>query len=184
MIRELSSKVLEFGGPATHTRCFLHTVNLVAKSLIREFDMKKQEAEEALAHSTDMELEEFSAEMEEDAGPGVTDEVDNDDGFVDEVELLDENERVTLNKEIRPVKLALAKVSAHNKRKLTVELNLCPSCASTHTRSYIRLLSSFPHGMASSRICRNPKRSCHVMWPHDGIRRSICWTMHLIIERP
>ncbi|KIK33083.1 hypothetical protein CY34DRAFT_100256 [Suillus luteus UH-Slu-Lm8-n1] len=38
------------------------------------------------------------------------DEVDNDDGFVDEVELLDEGERVALNKEIQPVKLALVKV--------------------------------------------------------------------------
>ncbi|KAG1745068.1 uncharacterized protein EDB91DRAFT_1037560, partial [Suillus paluster] len=38
MIRELSDKVLEFGGAVTHTRCFLHTVNLVAKSLIRKFD--------------------------------------------------------------------------------------------------------------------------------------------------
>lgn len=79
MIRELSGKVLEFGGPTTHTRCFLHTVNLVAKSLIREFDVKKQEADQALAHSTD------STDMEE---------VDNDDGFVDEVELLDEQERI------------------------------------------------------------------------------------------
>ncbi|KAG2345885.1 hypothetical protein BDR05DRAFT_832638, partial [Suillus weaverae] len=38
MIHELSSKVLEFGGATTHTRYFLHTVNLVAKSLIQEFD--------------------------------------------------------------------------------------------------------------------------------------------------
>ncbi|KAG2114232.1 uncharacterized protein F5147DRAFT_554184, partial [Suillus discolor] len=38
MIHELSGKVLEFGRPTTHTRCFLHTVNLVAKSLIWEFN--------------------------------------------------------------------------------------------------------------------------------------------------
>ncbi|KAG2056065.1 hypothetical protein BDR06DRAFT_881182, partial [Suillus hirtellus] len=44
MICELSGKVLEFSGPTTHTRCFLHTVNLVAKSLIQEFDVKKGEA--------------------------------------------------------------------------------------------------------------------------------------------
>jgi hypothetical protein len=181
MIRELSSKVLEFGGSTTHTRCFLHTVNLVAKSLIREFNVKKQEADQALAHSIDTELEELSAEMEEDAG--VTDEIDNDDGFVDEVELLDEKERVALNKDIRPVKLALVKVSACNKRKLAVKLTLCPSCANSHIKSYIQLLSSFQHGMASSRICRNPKPSCHVMWPHDGTQHLICWTTHLSIER-
>ncbi|KAG1899503.1 uncharacterized protein F5891DRAFT_981032 [Suillus fuscotomentosus] len=55
-----------------------------------------------------MELEELSADMEEDTG--TTDEVDNDDGFVDEVELLDKKERAALNKEIRPVKLALVKI--------------------------------------------------------------------------
>ncbi|KAG2070279.1 hypothetical protein BDR04DRAFT_951156, partial [Suillus decipiens] len=38
MICALSSKVPEFGGTATHTRCFLYTVNIVAKSLIQEFD--------------------------------------------------------------------------------------------------------------------------------------------------
>ena len=78
--------------------------------------MKKQEADQALlAHDdVDSELEELSAEMDEEAG--VTDEVDNDDGLVDEVELLDEKEQVALNKEIRPVKLALVKVSAQQKK--------------------------------------------------------------------
>lgn len=184
MIRELSGKVLEFGGPTTHTRCFLHTVNLVAKSLIREFDVKRGEADQALAHSTDstdIELEELSADMEEDTG--TTYEVDNDDGFVDEVELLDKKEQAALNKEIRPVKLALVKVSACNKRGLTIKHN-CSRCASSHTRPYIRLLSSFLHGMPSSRTCRNPKPSCHAMWPHGGIRRLICWITHLNIVRP
>ncbi|KAG2031924.1 hypothetical protein BDR03DRAFT_819787, partial [Suillus americanus] len=58
--------------------------------------------------STDMELEELSTDMEEDTE--MMDEVDNDDGFVDEVELLDETERAALKKEIRPVKLVLVKV--------------------------------------------------------------------------
>ena len=100
MIHELSSKVLEFGGPTMHTRCFLHTVNLVAKSSIREFNVKKPEADQALLvhDDVDSELEELSTEMEDEAG--VTDEVDNDDGLVDEVELLDKKEQVALNKEI------------------------------------------------------------------------------------
>ncbi|KAJ8596336.1 hypothetical protein M405DRAFT_726459, partial [Rhizopogon salebrosus TDB-379] len=34
MVRELSYKVPAFGGVTSHTQCFLHTVNLVAKSLI------------------------------------------------------------------------------------------------------------------------------------------------------
>jgi len=49
MVRKLSIKVPAFGGLATHTWCFLHTVNLVAKSLIREFNVKKKDTDKALA---------------------------------------------------------------------------------------------------------------------------------------
>ncbi|KAG2098242.1 uncharacterized protein F5147DRAFT_530360, partial [Suillus discolor] len=38
MVDELEQLVPEFAGEASHTWCFLHTVNLVAKSLIWEFD--------------------------------------------------------------------------------------------------------------------------------------------------
>ena len=30
----------DYGGPSRHARCFLHTTNLVAKSLLRAFDVK------------------------------------------------------------------------------------------------------------------------------------------------
>ncbi|KAH7926228.1 hypothetical protein BV22DRAFT_990314, partial [Leucogyrophana mollusca] len=38
MTTELASLVPTFSGESTRTRCFLHIVNLVAKSIIREFD--------------------------------------------------------------------------------------------------------------------------------------------------
>ncbi|KAF8546236.1 hypothetical protein OG21DRAFT_1375408, partial [Imleria badia] len=38
MVDELETQVLGFGGAASYTRCFLHVINLVAKSLIRQFD--------------------------------------------------------------------------------------------------------------------------------------------------
>ncbi|KAG2737548.1 hypothetical protein P692DRAFT_201670425, partial [Suillus brevipes Sb2] len=38
MVAELAELVPHFSGPSSRTRCFLHIVNLVAKSLIREFD--------------------------------------------------------------------------------------------------------------------------------------------------
>ena len=108
MVRELSDKVPAFGGVTTHTSCFLHTMNLVAKSFIREFDTKKQDVDQALAE------EELSMEIEEDDGmmdDGDTAE-DNDDGLIDKVELLDDTEWFALENDIRPVKLALVKVSA------------------------------------------------------------------------
>ena len=41
MIQELEILTPEFAGFASHTQCFLHIVNLVAKSLLRQFDAKK-----------------------------------------------------------------------------------------------------------------------------------------------
>ncbi|KAG1855075.1 hypothetical protein C8R48DRAFT_559332, partial [Suillus tomentosus] len=38
MVSELATTLPEFGGTAAHTHYFLHMVNLVAKSLICEFD--------------------------------------------------------------------------------------------------------------------------------------------------
>ncbi|KAG1768274.1 hypothetical protein EV702DRAFT_926550, partial [Suillus placidus] len=38
MIDELADMVAHFGSKNTHTRCFLHIINLVAKSLICQFD--------------------------------------------------------------------------------------------------------------------------------------------------
>lgn len=121
MVENLAAEVPAFGGAASHTRCFLHTVNLVAKSLIREFDVTKKEAHKALdkpENSDDRtELEVLSEGIDgEDAvmiaeyGVGDDDGRDNDDGWVDEVEELDPDERLTLEKSILPVKLALVKV--------------------------------------------------------------------------
>jgi hypothetical protein len=105
-------------------------VNLVAKSLIREFDTKKQDADKALAESGNTGLEELSMEIEEDEGTDDGDTAeDNDDGFVDEVELLDDRERFALEKDIQPVKLALVKVSA--KRKHSPLISICTPVAET-----------------------------------------------------
>ena len=42
MIDELENLAPGFGGSAGHTRCFLHIINLVAKSLLCLFDVKKK----------------------------------------------------------------------------------------------------------------------------------------------
>jgi hypothetical protein len=50
MIEELANLVDDFPGPANQTRCFLHILNLVVKSIIRQFDVpiskKNQENKE------------------------------------------------------------------------------------------------------------------------------------------
>ncbi|KAG1722531.1 hypothetical protein EDD22DRAFT_760423, partial [Suillus occidentalis] len=41
MVNELSDLLEDFPGETNRTRCFLHIVNLVAKTLIRQFDVPK-----------------------------------------------------------------------------------------------------------------------------------------------
>ena len=41
MITELSKLVTKFPGAANQTRCFLHILNLVVKSIIKQFDLPK-----------------------------------------------------------------------------------------------------------------------------------------------
>ncbi|KAG2105170.1 hypothetical protein BD769DRAFT_1309338, partial [Suillus cothurnatus] len=44
MMTALAENVAHFGGDTAQTRCFLHIVNLVAKSLLKQFDVPKNEA--------------------------------------------------------------------------------------------------------------------------------------------
>jgi len=112
-------------------------VNLVAKSLIREFDVKKNKADRVLADDS-REAEESGSEDDDKVGtelwkvlreevdnqPEVADEssdldLDNDKGWIDEVALLEKEECHALEKDIRPIKLALIKVS--DKRNTYIE---------------------------------------------------------------
>ncbi|KAG2342365.1 hypothetical protein BDR05DRAFT_886472 [Suillus weaverae] len=42
MITELADMVGHFGGKTAWTCCFLHIVNLIAKSLLKQFDIPKK----------------------------------------------------------------------------------------------------------------------------------------------
>lgn len=111
MIRELETLTPEFAGFTSHTRCFLHIVNLIAKSLLRQFDAKKATVHgdsEMAALANELANEEAMVDEIEDDNDL---EVDNEDGWIDEIEDLTENKRIELEESMRPVKLALAKVS-------------------------------------------------------------------------
>ena len=41
MIQYLGNTLEDFPGPANQTRCFVHTINLIAKSILRPFDTQK-----------------------------------------------------------------------------------------------------------------------------------------------
>jgi Asp-tRNA(Asn)/Glu-tRNA(Gln) amidotransferase B subunit len=80
-----------------HTRCFAHILNLVAKSLLKQFDVKQDDKEkddlndnkQALLDLVgDIEQEELTTAQEKDDVDNETEEEDDLEGWVDEVEAL------------------------------------------------------------------------------------------------
>jgi hypothetical protein len=130
MIDELAKLVPSFPGKPNHTRCFLHILSLVAKTVIKLFDVPKKKKtadgemddEEGSILSSSEELLERLAEgieiEERDVRAGLDDdedaEDDNDEGWRDEVELLSEEERAEFDRKIIPVRLVIVKVSEFN----------------------------------------------------------------------
>ena len=125
MIDKLQESIPEFSGSASHTCCFLHIVNLIAKLLIRQFDAKKAGAEgdhemaelqrefeeEEAFQGRDIEIDDEDEDDDEDDNKLAEEKkVDNDEGWVDEAEEMTEKEKDELEKSIQPVKLALVKV--------------------------------------------------------------------------
>jgi hypothetical protein len=113
MIDKLVDLLASFPGKANQTRCFLHIISLVAKSVIRQFDVAKgkagealDEAEEelhALAEGIDLKDLETQREREDD---------DDVDGWVDERNALSVADRDALDASVHPVKLVLVKVNS------------------------------------------------------------------------
>jgi len=120
MIEELADLLKNYPGEAGRMRCFTHIINLVAKSIIRQFDIPKGKADSALddterelrelAEGIDLEDLRMQGEREDDDNED--DDLDeNDDGWIDEREALDVADREELDAAVRPVKLVLVKVS-------------------------------------------------------------------------
>jgi hypothetical protein len=124
MITELADLLDDFPGEANRTRCFAHILNLVAKSIIKQFDVPKAQADEVLddaakelaALAVDLDLEERLS-REEQLFEGVGDEEDEDDdpndglGWTDVRAQLSDNEQEALDKTLQPVRLVLVKAS-------------------------------------------------------------------------
>ncbi len=102
----------------------MHIVNLVAKSIIRQFNIPKKQDDghldkveqelHNLAGDVDLEneeAEELMAQCQIDGEIHMEDEKDdNVEGWVDEVMLLSPSERERVEEDIQPVKLILVKV--------------------------------------------------------------------------
>lgn len=121
---EESGDLPNFDGARARVRCFLHILNLVAKSIIRQFDTKASKEEKTQEDQEEAELEELARELEgydtdpsasevanNEPGSGGADVDDPDDEF-DATGEMTEAERAQFEQDVRPVKLVLGKVSA------------------------------------------------------------------------
>ena len=115
MITEIANLLNNFPGPANQTRCFAHVLNLVVKSIIKQFDLPKSKGNlsvdeaamelEALAGNIELEEEEW-ARREGTA----EEEDDNVEGWIDERTLMTDEELDELDASVQPVRLLLTKV--------------------------------------------------------------------------
>jgi hypothetical protein len=116
MVDALSDLLAVFPGASNRTRCFDHIVDLIAKSIIRQFDQSNRSVsfdgalQELISLADNLDLEELETrEGERCVGDDADD--DNADGWVDEREEMSETEQDELEKDVQPVRLVLVKVS-------------------------------------------------------------------------
>jgi hypothetical protein len=62
MIEDLIDLLPDFPGDANHTRCFAHIVNLIAKSLLWQFDIPKKKGDEVL-NQTEQDLLDLAGDI-------------------------------------------------------------------------------------------------------------------------
>jgi len=117
MIDELSVLLKEFPGSVNRTRCFTHTLNLVAKSIMKQFDLPKAKAGDALDAAAEALANLASGiEREERLIEGDftkdDDEDDDDEGLTDIREEMSAEDIAALEESLKPVRLALVKVNS------------------------------------------------------------------------
>ena len=102
MVNHLAVLVPTFAGASDHTHCFLHVINLVAKSLLHLFNIKKKDADtvlnEAYRNVTDLDAK-MDSDKDNPSHRDATDlyadsETDEDDAKLDEYDEGDDGEAV------------------------------------------------------------------------------------------
>ncbi|KAF8075926.1 hypothetical protein FPV67DRAFT_1444722 [Lyophyllum atratum] len=123
MVDELEKLVESFPGQANLTRCFNHVLALVAKTVVRQFDVPKKKEDEALDNAEKAlqelaegaDIEELAMQVEElkrQIGGEIPAQDDDDtEDWEDERAALSEIERDELDASIQPIRLVLVKVS-------------------------------------------------------------------------
>lgn len=119
MVETLKDLLEIFPGDSNRTRCFDHIVNLIAKSVIQQFDIPKAKGNqsfddvlrELMVSAEDLDQEEVATREGECWSGEIDSEDDKLDGWVDEQEDMSETEQRELDDNIQPVRRVLVKVS-------------------------------------------------------------------------
>src|SRR5258706_15650722 len=101
MIDALAELLITFPGAANRTRCFTHILNLVVKVILRQFDVPKAKAGQALDAAAqaladlagNIEME----EVEMDQGGDDEEADDREEGWFDPLEGMSQGEREVLD---------------------------------------------------------------------------------------
>lgn len=117
MIEELAKAIPNFLGAETRIHCFLHILNLVAKTIIKVFNVPKgkkgpddmSDAETFLSRLAEgIEQEEQETRASRDDDGEADDDVEN---LVEETKLLSEEEKKSFEAGVLPIRLVITKVS-------------------------------------------------------------------------
>jgi len=122
MVEELANIIDDFPGPANQTRCFLHVLNLVVKSIMRQFDLLK--SKKTSGDDDDNSLDQAMRELlslvgdinleEQIMADGDEADDDDDDRWIDKCEEMTEDKLKELADSVGPVRWLLTKVNIPN----------------------------------------------------------------------
>lgn len=120
MVDQLGQLVSNFPGATNRTRCFAHIINLIAKTIIRQFDVPKtkegQFVDAAMAElhalAKDMDVEDLLTQARHSYrdGDGEEEDDDNEEGWVDERSGLSASDLRELEDDVQPIRKTLVKV--------------------------------------------------------------------------
>ena len=125
MVETLEVLIDDFPGAANQTCCFLHILNLVVKSILKQFDLQKSKEKKESGNNSDNEesdktmdwaaeeLLKLAGNVDNEGNLMLNDEEEDDDsneGWIDECGEMTEDELRELLASVAPVRLLLTKV--------------------------------------------------------------------------
>jgi len=130
MVTELDKMLISFSA-INRTQCFTHIINLISKSLLHQFDLKRDkksgreiddDEKSLLDLAGDIEGEEYDMAKENDTANEETADYDNLEGWVNEVATFTPEQQANLEASVRPVRRMLVKVQQDKSMRLTITL--------------------------------------------------------------